>query len=70
LTVAQDQRAAALLASAHRRLEEYASHIPDDVLRQSFWENMPVHRNLRTAYLQQATDGMNITGTARRRKRR
>ncbi len=53
LTAAQDQRAVPLLQSVYRRLEMYASHIGDDKLRHSFFENVAVHRDLRTAYLQQ-----------------
>lgn len=53
LTAAQDARATALLASANQRLAAYAGHIRDDARRQSFWEKVPVHRNLRTAYRQQ-----------------
>lgn len=52
LTAMQDERAMPLLASANRRLEQYASHIYDDALRQSFWENVAVHRDLRAVYLQ------------------
>jgi predicted ATPase/DNA-binding SARP family transcriptional activator len=39
-------RAATVLQAAQRLLQEYADHITDDALRQSFLENVPTHREL------------------------
>ena len=53
LTAAQDARATALLASANQRRQPTPATFVMMRQRQSFWEKVPVHRNLRTAYCQQ-----------------
>jgi hypothetical protein len=46
LKATDDPRAATVLQAAQRLLQEYADHITDDALRQSFLENVPTHREL------------------------
>lgn len=46
LAASQDQRAAGVLAEAHRRLQEQASRITDEDLRRSFLETYPWTREI------------------------
>jgi tetratricopeptide (TPR) repeat protein len=50
LTAHQDVRAAMILHLAHTRLQNYIEHIPDETLRRSFLEHVPVHRALHETY--------------------
>ena len=52
LAAAHDPRASHVLARGHARLLEYADHIADEALRQSFLENVAEHRELRQLYVQ------------------
>ena len=50
LAAVQDPRAAASLQQGYAILQRYAEQITTDALRQSFLENVPVHRTLQQAY--------------------
>ena len=68
LAATNDARAAGVLHMARRRLQEYASHIPDRALRQSFLENVPAHQALLRAYAalpaEEYTSGLGPGGVA------
>ncbi len=57
LAAVHDQRAATILAEGHTLLKEYADHIANPALRQSFLENVTEHRELRRLYAQYAESG-------------
>ncbi len=50
LSATNDPRATTVLEAAQQRLQEYADNIHDQALRQSFLENVPIHRELLRAY--------------------
>lgn len=50
LAAAQDPRAPTILQQSYTLLQRYAEAITTDALRQSFLENVPVHRALQQAY--------------------
>ncbi|MFN8471228.1 MAG: tetratricopeptide repeat protein [Anaerolineae bacterium] len=52
LAAAGDRRATHILAQGYALLMDYAEHIEDEALRQSFLENVPEHRELRRLYAQ------------------
>lgn len=54
LVAAGDSRADAVLAQGHALLVDYAEHIEDEALRQSFLENVAEHRDLHALYTQHA----------------
>ena len=62
LAAANDPRAIPLLRQGHTLLQQYADQITDDVLRRSFWENVPTHQALHQAYCAQVTSDMPING--------
>ncbi|MEZ4862423.1 MAG: BTAD domain-containing putative transcriptional regulator [Caldilineaceae bacterium] len=51
LAASQDPRAPSILQQGYRLLQRYAEQITTDALRQSFLENVPVHRTLHQAYI-------------------
>lgn len=54
LAAVHDPRAATILAEGHALLLEYADHIADPALHQSFFENVAEHRELQQLYAQYA----------------
>jgi len=46
LHAVEDPRAVAVLTAGYAELQRYATGIADPVLRQSFWEAVPIHRAL------------------------
>ena len=46
LVAADDPRAVTMAQKAHSLLQAYADQITDATLRQSFLENVPIHREL------------------------
>jgi tetratricopeptide (TPR) repeat protein len=43
----QIERSRTVLAEAHALLKEQAARIRDEVIQQAFWQNVPLHRQLR-----------------------
>lgn len=50
LSTVGDQRATAVLTTGYAQLQHYADQIADATLRQSFWEAVPIHRELQQIY--------------------
>jgi hypothetical protein len=50
LLASRDARAAAVLTTAHRLLQEQAKTLGDEALQRSFLENVPSHRQIITEY--------------------
>lgn len=53
----KDPRAAEILRSAHRMLQEWAAKIDDEELRRSFLENVPEHREIVEEWERLASEG-------------
>lgn len=46
-----DQRATAVLTAGYAQLQRYADQITNATLRRSFWDAVPVHRELQQIYM-------------------